>query len=84
MLRYYIYLWTRRKMEMDLKMIISNIVVLSDSLGYYKGLRWILRVVTHAPLGNLDIDNLELFQTQCRLNIFKSIAINYDQIRNNN
>jgi tRNA uridine 5-carbamoylmethylation protein Kti12 len=84
MLRDNIYLWTRVKMEMDLKMIMSNIVVLCDSLGYYRGSRRILRAVTHALLGNLDIDNLELFQTEYRLNIFKSLAINHDQIRNNN
>ncbi|MUM65928.1 glycosyltransferase [Acidianus infernus] len=62
MLRNDIYLWLRRRIYPNFwKMIIGDLFLMCEVLGYRKSLKWILRAIKHGLLGDLEEDNKELF-----------------------
>ena len=64
MLRNDIYLWIRRKIYFDFwKMIISDIVILCETLGYKNSFKWIFKAIKHGLVGDLDMDNRLLFNS---------------------
>lgn len=62
MLRNDIYLLLRRRIYPNFwKMIIGDLFILCEVLGYRKSIRWILRAIKYGLLGDLEKDNKELF-----------------------
>ncbi|BAB67055.1 glycosyltransferase [Sulfurisphaera tokodaii] len=63
MLRNDVYLWIRRRIYPNFwKIIIGDLFVLCEVLGYSKGFKWALRAIRYGIIGDLDKDNKELFQ----------------------
>ncbi|ACP37773.1 glycosyltransferase [Saccharolobus islandicus] len=63
MLRNDIYLWLRRKIYPSFwKMIISDLIIICEVLGYKNGIRWVLRAIKYGVIGDLEKDNKELFK----------------------
>ncbi|ACP44914.1 glycosyl transferase family 2 [Sulfolobus islandicus Y.G.57.14] len=67
-LRYYlilrneIYLWLRRRIYPSFwKMIIGDIFIMCEVLGYRKSAKWIFRAIKYGLLGDLEKDNQKLF-----------------------
>ncbi|ACP34711.1 glycosyl transferase family 2 [Sulfolobus islandicus L.S.2.15] len=67
-LRYYlilrndIYLWFRGKIYPSFwKMIIEDIFIMCEVLGYRKSAKWIFRAIKYGLLGDLEKDNQKLF-----------------------
>ena len=68
-LRYYlilrnnIYLWVRGKIYPSFwKMIIGDIFIMCEVLGYRKSAKWIFRAIKYGLLGDLEKDNQKLFE----------------------
>ena len=62
MLRNDIYLWFRGKIYSSFwKMIIRDIFIMCQVLGYRKSAKWIFRAIKHGLLGDLEKDNQKLF-----------------------
>ena len=68
-LRYYlilrndIYLWFRGKIYPSFwKMIIGDIFIMCEVLGYRKSAKWIFRAIKYGLLGDLEKDNQKLFE----------------------
>ncbi|WP_016730720.1 glycosyltransferase [Saccharolobus islandicus] len=63
MLRNDIYLWLRRKIYTNYwKIIIADILIMCEVLGYKKSMKWSLRAIKYGISGDLDKDNKELFE----------------------
>jgi len=62
MLRNDIYLWFRGKIYSSFwKMIIGDIFIMCEVLGYRKSAKWIFRAIKYGLLGDLEKDNQKLF-----------------------
>jgi len=62
MLRNDIYLWFRGKIYSSFwKMIIRDIFIMCQVLGYRKSAKWIFRAIKYGLLGDLEKDNQKLF-----------------------
>ncbi len=63
MLRNDIYLWFRGKIYSSFwKMIIGDIFIMCEVLGYRKSPKWIFRAIKYGLLGDLEKDNQKLFE----------------------
>jgi len=61
-LRNYIYLWLRKRIyPSSWKMIIVDIFIMCEVLGYRKSAKWIFRAIKYGLLGDLEKDNQKLF-----------------------
>ena len=63
MLRNDVYLWLRRRIySSNWKVIIGDLFIMCEVLGYRKSAKWILRAVRYGLLGDLEKDNQKLFE----------------------
>jgi len=68
-LRYYlilrndIYLWLRRRIYPNFwKIILGDLLIVCEVLGYRKSAKWIFRAIKYGLLGDLEKDNQKLFE----------------------